>query len=294
MERLQAAIEKARVMRGETQESQAAQGSRAAMRAPLAGQDPGHNQDRERSEQDAVDAAWAALKQVDLDKRRMARNRVRTLAQNSESAPFDLLRTRMLQMCKQNDWRRVAIVSPHAACGKSTTALNLAFSLERQKDLRSLIFDFDLRRSGLTKLVGHTPDHDITAVLEGAVRFADQGLRRSENVAFGLSGAGKTLNPSETLQSQQTTAVLDQVEATYQPNLMLFDMPPLLASDDNFGFLQNVDCALILVAAEETRMSQIDLAERQVAELTNVMGVVLNKCRHTAHSQHSYDYSSYY
>ena len=26
-------------------------------------------------------------------------------------------------------------------------------------------------------------------------------------------------------------------------------------------------------------MSQIDVAERQVAELTNVMGIVLNKCR---------------
>lgn len=39
-------------------------------------------------------------------------------------------------------------------------------------------------------------------------------------------------------------------------------------------------------------MSQIDTAERQVSELTQVMGVVLNKCRITS-DDYSYDYSGY-
>lgn len=279
MERLQVAIEKARALRGEANPVRERAASAAIETQP---------------EPTPVAEAWAALAPLQLNNRALVRNRVRTMDQGSDSAPFDLLRTRMLQLCKQNSWRRVAIVSPHAACGKSTTALNLAFSLSRQQDLRSLVFDFDMRRAGLTKMLEQAAAHDVAAVLEGEVAFAEQGLRYGENVAFGLGGAQKVKNPSEILQSQQASAVLDQIEAEYQPNLMLFDMPPLLASDDNFGFLQNVDCALILVAAEETRMSQIDLAERQVAELTNVMGVVLNKCRHTAHSQHSYDYNYYY
>lgn len=281
MERLQAAIEKARVMRGKSEDALVLD-TQAAAAADLP---EGHDQ---------VQANWEQLQEMKLNSRRMARNRVRTLEPGSQSAPFDLLRTRILQLCKQNNWRRVAIVSPHAACGKSTTTLNLAFSLERQKDLRSLVFDFDMRRAGLSKILDQSPSHDISEVLAGQMDFAQQGLRSAENVAFGLSGPEKVKNPSEILQSQQTTQVLEQIEAAYQPNLMLFDMPPLLASDDNFGFLQNVDCALIMVAAEETRMSQIDLAERQVAELTNVLGIVLNKCRHTAYSQHSYDYYSYY
>ena len=38
-------------------------------------------------------------------------------------------------------------------------------------------------------------------------------------------------------------------------------------------------------------MSQIDTAERHVAELTNVMGIVLNKCRYaTGTYGHDYDY----
>ena len=61
---------------------------------------------------------------------------------------------------------------------------------------------------------------------------------------------------------------------------MLFDTPPLMASDDSHGFLKNVDCALLLAAAEETSIDHIDVAERQLAELTNVMGIVLTKCRY--------------
>ena len=63
---------------------------------------------------------------------------------------------------------------------------------------------------------------------------------------------------------------------------MIFDMPPLSASDDNLGFLTQVDAALIVTEAERTTLTQIDVAERQVAELTNVMGVVLNKCRYVS------------
>ena len=89
----------------------------------------------------------------------------------------------------------------------------------------------------------------------------------------------------------RATAIVDEISETYAPDVMLFDMPPLMASDDNFGFLQNVDCALILVAAERTSMSQIDIAERNVAELTNVMGIILNKCRYAKGAYgHEYDY----
>jgi Mrp family chromosome partitioning ATPase len=78
----------------------------------------------------------------------------------------------------------------------------------------------------------------------------------------------------------QTRKVLKGIEAAYAPNFMIFDLPPLSAGDDNFGFLSHVDAALIVAEAEKTSLTQIDVAERQVAELTNVMGVVLNKCRY--------------
>ena len=45
---------------------------------------------------------------------------------------------------------------------------------------------------------------------------------------------------------------------------------------------------LLVAAAEVTPMDRIDVAERQLSELTNVMGIVLNRCRYNA-GAHSYE-----
>ncbi len=273
MERLQAALEKARAQRDHSPAT-AARTSDAQPVTPTP--------DNE---------AWLALDELQINRGQMQRNRVTTVDTGVDSAPFDLLRTRMLQQAKQHGWRRIAIVSPHAGCGKSTTTINLALGLARQQSLHSIVFDFDLRRAGLSKIIGQRPPQSVADLLQGRVSFAEQARRYGSNVAFALNNEDKVATPSEILQSPQTAAVLDQISTTYEPDIMLFDMPPLMASDDNFGFLQNVDAAVIMVAAEQTSMAQIDVAERQVAELTNVMGIVLNKCRYTSGAHgHEYDY----
>ena len=213
-----------------------------------------------------------------------------TLPGGEGSAPFDLLRTRMLQQARQNGWRRIGLVSPHSGCGKSTTIANLAFSLARQSDTRTIVLDFDLRRHGLTNLLEQRTDTSLLHMLEGRLDFAEHGLRHGANVAFALN-RNSTAHASEVLMANKTLEVLDEIERTYAPDLMLFDLPPLMASDDNFGFLNKIDAALILIVAEKTSMSQIDVAERQVAELTNVMGIVLNQCRYMDGAYgHEYNY----
>lgn len=277
MERLQVALEKARAQRNDTSPETP---TPKAEVAPAASATP-----------TAVQEDWNALAEFRYQKNKMRRNRISTFEGGQESAPYDMLRTRMLQQAKKHGWRRIALVSPHSNCGKSTVTVNLAFSLARQRKLRSMIFDFDLRRAGMTRILDQNHPNGMVDVLEGQISFAEHGQRLGSNVAFGFNN-GRVESPAEILQSPQTKEVLDQIEATYAPDIMLFDMPPLMASDDNFGFLQNVDAALLLVAAEKTTMSQIDVAERHIAELTNVMGIVLNKCRYMS-GAHGYEYEYY-
>jgi Mrp family chromosome partitioning ATPase len=278
MERLQTALEKARAQRG------GQGGSKQPRSKPKL--------HRTRVTQPAPDRqAWAELEELKVNKKHLHRKRITAYEGGVDSAAFDMLRTRMLQQARHHGWRRIAIVSPHSNCGKSTAAANLAFGLARQRELYSMILDLDLRRGGLTQIIGHYPPFGMADVLERKATFADQARRFGPNVALGLNSGTRSRTPSEILQSGQTSDILDEIDAQYDPDIMLFDMPPLMASDDNFGFLQNVDCALIMVAAERTTMAQIDVAERHVADLTNVMGIVLNKCRYTtgAHG-HDYDY----
>jgi len=236
-----------------------------------------------------VDDAWSALTPFKLNRAALKRNRVVAIDTGRDTTPYDVLRTKIIQQAHSNGWRRVAFVSPDMGAGKSTTVANLAFSFGRHRDLRVMCFDFDFRRPNLHKLLGQTPDHSMADVLNGHVPFAEHGLRMGEQVAFGLNN-GPAHSPSDLLLSQASRTALEEIEQTYAPHLMFFDMSPLNASDDNIAFLQNVDCAVILAAAESTPMGRIDQAERQVAELTNVMGIVLNKCRYASEAE---DYGYY-
>ena len=231
-----------------------------------------------------VDAAWGALAEIQLDTTSYPQNRVVTHSGAPASATFDLMRTRLLQQARQHGWRRIGIVSPHSGCGQTTLLANLLFSLARQKDTRSLIFDFDLRRRGLSKLLHQNPDQELSHVLEGGAQFGDLARRHGGNVAAAFNRSPME-SAAELLQSPQTGALLNTVQVTYQPDIMLFDLPPLMGADDSLGFLERLDCALLVAAAGETTVTQIDMAERQVSDMTNVMGIVLNKCRegHLSH-----------
>ncbi|PKP85381.1 MAG: chromosome partitioning protein [Alphaproteobacteria bacterium HGW-Alphaproteobacteria-2] len=235
-------------------------------------------------------ARWEDLAPLQIRPVALKRHRVLAHEGGRDAAPYDLLRTKIMYQAKTNNWRRIAIVSPDPACGKTTTLANLAFSFERQRDMRVMIIDLDLRRPMLQAVLSQDCDHSMADVLERRLTFAEHGRRLGARVALGLNGSHAP-KPAELLLSQQSREVLAQIEADYAPDLMLFDISPLSVSDDNIAFLQNVDCAVIVAAAEETPVSRIDQAERQVAELTNVMGVVLNKCRYEdAADSHGYYY----
>jgi Mrp family chromosome partitioning ATPase len=270
MERIQEALAKARAQRQQDN----------GLRAPHTTAAPVSDK--------AVDEAWAALAPFKFNRALLKRNRVVAAEAGRDAAPYDLLRTKIIHQTQTNNWSRVAIVSPDVGAGKSTTLANLAFSFERQRDMRVMCLDFDLRRPALHKVLAQKPDHSMADVLDGRVRFAEHGLRLGDKVSFGLNN-GPASDPSELLLSRTTRETLQAIEQDYKPDLVLFDVSPLNVSDDNIAFLQNVDCAVIIAAAESTPMSMIDQAERQVAELTNVMGMVLNKCRYITPGE-EYDY----
>jgi protein-tyrosine kinase len=227
----------------------------------------------------SIDAAWKALPMLKTDQNLMRRNRVVAFEGGREAATFDVMRTRLLQQMRANNWRRVAITSPTAGCGKTTTALNLAFSLARQSDLRMLLAEVDLRRPSLAEMLGIKADHSFARVLEGNGRLADNALRYGSNLAI-ATNHGPFRNPAELLHGPTVGPALAALEAQYQPTLVLFDMPPLMAGDDAIAFIGHVDCVLLVAAAESSTIEDVDTCERELAAHTNVLGVVLNKCRY--------------
>ncbi|MBE0414348.1 MAG: CpsD/CapB family tyrosine-protein kinase [Yoonia sp.] len=225
------------------------------------------------------DALWQALETFTVNPRDLETHRVVTHAASEAATPFDILRTKVLLQMRQQGWKRLAITSPMPQSGKTTTACNLALGLGRQRDLRAMLFDLDLRDPSVHDFFETTPPHSIGDLLTGDVDFAQQALRIGDNVAVSMS-RGPVADPTRLLLAEQTAEVLDRIEADYAPDLMIFDLPSVLVNDDTRAFLKNADCALIVIRADATHYSQFNTCEREIAEQTNVLGVVLNAYRY--------------
>ncbi len=227
----------------------------------------------------ARDDAWEALPREDPDVKLLEANRIVSTQVKPVARPFDILRTKVLLNMRKNGWKRLAVTSPEEACGKTTLACNLVLGFSRQSDVRTILFEFDLRRPTIAKRLRLPARPNISEMLHGDVDFADQAVRLTDSVAVSAASA-PVADPTSTILNQKTHDTLADIEARYSPDIVVFDLPPLLLSDEAQAFLKDVDCALMVARAESTTVAQIDACERGIAEHTNVLGVVLNQCRH--------------
>ena len=221
---------------------------------------------------------WDALAPYTPDPALLARNRVVTLAPGPLAAPYDLLRTRILQETARHGWRRIALVSPHDGAGRTTLAANLALAFARQHDRRLLLLDLDFRSPGLARTLGITPETSLADVLDGTVPFADHARRLGKSLAIGLA-TGTLHLAAERLQSTTTADTIARLEAAYAPDITLVDLPSLDHADHAIAFLKTTDAAILVAEQDKTKTTQIDDAERIVANTTNVLGTVITKAR---------------
>ena len=260
MERLQEALQKARQKRNEN--------------------DPGHESiSGKPGRPQSADVLWKNLTAFQPDAAHLERNRIVTGHANKVSASFDILRTKIMLTMQKNNWKRIAITSPTVGCGASTTACNLALGFGRQPDVRTCLFEFDLRKPSIADKLGLPDGADIADMLTGKVPYADQGLRYKDNVAISAARQ-RNADPTAIMVNRDTHQTLEQIEKTYDPDITIFDLPPLLSSDNARAFLKQVACALMVALAERSTVTEVDECEREIAEQCNVIGVVLNHCRH--------------
>ncbi|SDN59180.1 capsular exopolysaccharide family [Lutimaribacter pacificus] len=277
MERIQAALKKAREERDQTT---------PAAPAPT-GQPPAETHERKpdplvlQQSQWVGDceALWKSVKGFNPSDRWLKRNRIFAFQSCEEAVPYDVMRTKVLHNMRKNKWSRLAITSPSLGAGKTMTSLNLAFSLARQSDLRIMLIELDMRRPSIFRTLGIKEPCQFSKALAGEAEPQDHMLRYGRNLIIAANQA-PARNPAELLQSNRAAHAIDQIQAAFQPSIMIFDTAPLFAGDDTMAFLDQVDCALLMAEAEKSTTEEIDKSEQDLAARTNVLGVVLNKCRY--------------
>ena len=220
-------------------------------------------------------------RQVNLNPRHLETQRMVSAATSDPShVAFNVLRTRVRKALKDNGWKHLAITSPTPGCGKTMVALNLAFSLARTPDCRTVVMDLDLKKPAIARTLGISAPTSIGAYLEGNASLEQcerSFVQVAENLIVGANSHA-VAHSSEAIQGPSVTKLISSVVTNLSPDVIIFDLPPLRSSDDALAFLPLVDTCLLVVAAGVTKIAEADECERQISQLEKLLGVVLNKC----------------
>jgi len=231
-----------------------------------------------RAPVDAGEVQYTQTRVLNVPPAALERNRVLAAhGQDPASRAYKVLRTQVLQRLIAEDWQTIAVVSPAAGEGKTLTAVNLAISLASTKSHTALLVDLDWLQPSVHTYFDFEPEHDVCDYLRGdkplGAVLVNPGVPR---FCF-LPCARPVVDSSE--QMLALAAFTRELKGRYRNRIVLFDLPPLLATDDALGFLPFVDCVLLVV--EEGKTKRDDIARcLDLIGPHRLVGTVMNKSRH--------------
>ena len=232
-----------------------------------------------RQEPDAPqqDAALNDIATIVLDKASLKTERIVAFdARDPKCASFDMLRTRVAQVMRQHNWRTIAITSPNPRTGKTTTAINLALSLARLHESKTVLVDFDLRNPTIAKYLKIGNQYDIADIINERIKLNDITVKTDIEDLYILSSRRPVSYSSELIGSPLTSRFIERLKSEFSDAFIVFDLPPMLVADDALSLLPYIDCMLLVAAVHETQMADLQECENKL-ENANYLGVVLNK-----------------
>jgi Mrp family chromosome partitioning ATPase len=191
-------------------------------------------------------------------------------------AAYKMLRTQVLQRMREHAMQTLAVVSPGCGEGKSLTAANLAISIAEDSNRSALLVDLDLRRPAVASLFGLEPQRGLDDYLRGECRLEEVFVRTEpyERLAL-LPVRAPSGRSSELLTGKPMREFVAEVRGRYADRTVLFDLPPVLASDDVLAFSPLVDAALVVAAEGRTRRDDL-VRTLELLRSTRIVGTVLN------------------
>jgi capsular exopolysaccharide synthesis family protein len=184
--------------------------------------------------------------------------------------------------------KRIVITSSIPGEGKSLVAANLALNQSRNRVLKTVLIDGDLRRP---ELAGRFGFHRNLAGLSEVLR----GERQLSEVVYKLGGsrlwflpAGMTPeNPIEIMQSGRLPQLLEQLETFF--DWVLIDTPPVRPLADTPLWMKLADGVLLVIREGVCEKKQLEKAI-EVIDGSTMLGVVVNSC---SSNEQKYYYARY-
>lgn len=196
------------------------------------------------------------------------------------AAAFRMLRTQVLQRMDEHQWRSLAVFSPTSADGKTTTAINLAICLANDHRHTVLLVDFDLKHPTVAAKLGIVPARGADDLLrgEGNIEECLHHPAQFDRLVV-LPARGSMENSSEALAGPMGRNLVAELRGRYPDRILIYDLPPVLGSDDALAFAPLVECGLVVVAEGVTKRDDL-MRSMELLRKTPIVGTVLNRAMH--------------
>jgi len=170
--------------------------------------------------------------------------------------------------------KTLLITSSTASEGKSTSAWGIAKSLSAMGK-RVIVVDADMRRvSAKRSSEDEVSRPGLSNVLEGSTT-AQEAVQTYEGATFSVVCAGEIrTSPVALLAPDNMKQILDQLLESH--DIVIVDGPPIMGLADAVLLAHSVEAVLVVVEANRTLSSQVDVAISRLP-LSNVIGGVITK-----------------
>src|SRR5271166_2517070 len=201
---------------------------------------------------------------------------------------FRFLAVRLRQLRQSRIMKKILITSTIPQEGKSTVTANLACTLARRKQHKTLLLEGDLRRPAVAEKFGLGRLPGICEWLSGKTETIN--IYHLESLGLWLLPAGSApQNPLELMQSGKLAPLMEQLEAWF--DWIVIDSPPVLPLADASIWSRLADGILLVTRKGVTEKQQL-LRGLEAIERSKLLGALVNSSSNVAHSDYYQRYSS--
>lgn len=200
-------------------------------------------------------------------------------SRNASSRSFNLIRSKLVALQRERNWRMIGIASATPHVGKSFVSANLAAAMSRDPRFQTYLLDLDLRRGTIKEIFGIQPERTILDYLDevDSTDVLPAYVPQAQELIIVPSETAE-VHSAELLAGERATALFRAMRSSDQRNYFICDLPPVFANDDAAIIMESLDGYVVVAEDGKTTQREIEATVGMLG-YDRLAGVVLNKFR---------------